>query len=91
MWCLETIKQINQKHAEMGRDGAPVDARQVYVECGIAVLGSASKPKHDGDTAQEDEQTFEDTAPPFYCDKTAELLVELHSDANRRARKEILD
>lgn len=44
MWSLETIKQINAKHAEMGRDGKPVDAKQVYVACGISVLGSATKP-----------------------------------------------
>lgn len=52
MWCLETIKQINAKHAEMGRDkGKPVDAKQVYVACGISVLGSATKP-----APKEDEQ-----------------------------------
>ncbi len=43
MWCLETIKQINQKHAELGRGGAPVSAAQVYAECGIRVLGNSPK------------------------------------------------
>ncbi len=49
MWSLETLKQINKKHAELGRDQRkPVSAAQVYVECGISVNGSASdKPSED--------------------------------------------
>lgn len=41
MWSLETIKQINQKIVEKAKEG-PVDAKQVYVECGIRVLSSAT-------------------------------------------------
>lgn len=42
MWSLETLAQINQKHAELGRDG-PVDHREVYAECGIRLLGDTQK------------------------------------------------
>lgn len=42
MWSLETLAQINQKHAELGRDG-PVDHREVYAECGIRLLGDTQR------------------------------------------------
>lgn len=44
MWSLETLQQINAKHAELGRDGKPVDADAVYRECGIRVLGNTYTP-----------------------------------------------
>lgn len=42
MWSLESIKQINAKHAELGKSG-PVSARKVYAECGILTLGDSFK------------------------------------------------
>jgi hypothetical protein len=42
---LETIKQINQKHAELGQDGQPVNAKQVYAECGIRTLSDSPREK----------------------------------------------
>jgi len=43
MWSLESIKQINAEHAAQGHDGKPVDARKVYANCGIRVLGDSYK------------------------------------------------
>lgn len=43
MWSLETLAQLNAKHAELGRDNQPVDHREVYAECGIRLLGDRQK------------------------------------------------
>lgn len=44
MWSLETLAQLNAKHAELGRDNKPVDHREVYAACGIRLLGDTQKP-----------------------------------------------
>jgi hypothetical protein len=44
MWCLETIHQINQAHARLGREQETVTAEEVYTECGIRTLGNPPRP-----------------------------------------------
>ena len=56
MWALPTLVQINQKHAELGRNGEPVDARRVYAECGIRVLGDTPKLPSVVEPKEKDEQ-----------------------------------
>jgi hypothetical protein len=44
MWCLETIKQINQYQAE------GLNAYEAYTASGIRVLGDSARIKEDGDS-----------------------------------------
>jgi len=47
MWCLETIKQINQAQAE------GLDAYEAYTVSGIRVLGDSAKIKPEEDTPKD--------------------------------------
>ena len=95
MWGLPQLIEINKKHAEMGREGKPVSARQVYAECGIRTLGNSYRPTT---TPEEPEvelnvESQEVTAKPEWPSGRMVMLVDTLTPEKRealRARAKLL-